>query len=160
LARNLVPHKDYVEAEKLAREALAIVESHFGENDGLGLLARSTLGAALLGQERYAESEPLLRAEYQRRLVNEGANDEDTHIAMVRLIQLYHAVGRLDEALPLAYTVSRSRWLDWPDIKPIFSERYPALADAMEALNKVRPGEVDIIAARLGAVLDARRAAF
>src|SRR5262249_23631503 len=64
--------------------------------------ARSMLGASLLGQQKYAEAEPLLLAGYEgmkQRADKIPANGK-VHLneALERLAQLYEAWGKADKA--------------------------------------------------------------
>jgi len=64
LALNLLLKGQYVQAEPLAKEAVAITDKEQPEDPGhfywLGLL-----GAVLLGQQRFSEAEPLLLQSYE-----------------------------------------------------------------------------------------------
>jgi tetratricopeptide (TPR) repeat protein/tRNA A-37 threonylcarbamoyl transferase component Bud32 len=89
------------EAEPLARECLATRELQIPD-DPLTFNARALLGACLLGEKKYAEAEPLLLSGY------EGMKQREARIppegryrlkqAMVRLVQLYEATNRRDQA--------------------------------------------------------------
>jgi eukaryotic-like serine/threonine-protein kinase len=89
------------DAEPIVRECLAIREKTQPDLWNT-FTAKSMLGGALLGQKKYAEAEPLLVAGYQgmkRRetTIPPQARDRLTE-ALVRLIQLYEATARPDEA--------------------------------------------------------------
>ena len=98
----LLREKKYVEAEPPARECLAIRQKHIPD-DWLAFNARSLLGGSLLGQEKYAEAEPLLLSGY------EGMKQREDKIppagrprlveTLQRLVQLYEATGRPDQAV-------------------------------------------------------------
>jgi serine/threonine protein kinase len=88
-------------AEPLLRECLAILEKR--EPDGWRTSdTKSLLGAALLGQKRYTEAEPLLLAGYQ------GMKDREAKLPPAyksrviedaqRLVQLYEATSNREEA--------------------------------------------------------------
>src|SRR5437899_1032219 len=64
LAKVLFTESKFNEAEPLARECLAIREEKL-PNDWSTFVARSLLGACLLGQKKYAEAEPLLLSGYE-----------------------------------------------------------------------------------------------
>jgi tetratricopeptide (TPR) repeat protein len=101
LTRTLLVSGKFAEAEPLARECLAIREKKLPD-DWLTFNAQSMLGDSLLGQKRYAEAEPLLLSGY------EGMKQRDSTIpsngrvrldqALQRLVQLYEATGRPDQA--------------------------------------------------------------
>jgi tetratricopeptide (TPR) repeat protein len=88
----------YDKAEPLAREAVTILESQFGNRDQFSLNARSLLGATLYGQGRFSEAEPLLRQSYQDLLAALGPADRNTLIALDHLVDSYVVGGRPDEA--------------------------------------------------------------
>jgi hypothetical protein len=97
----LVTNEQYLEAEKYLRQSQAIREKK--EPDVWSTFdTRSRLGAALLGQKKYAEAEPLLLRGY------EGMKQREDKIptqyrsrlaeALERLVQLYDAWNKPDEA--------------------------------------------------------------
>ena len=101
LGRTQLLSRKFVEAESVTREALAILQkARPDEAPTAG--AASLLGGALLGQQRYAEAEPMLREGY------EGMKSREAQIpaahkgrlteALERLVQLYDAWGKPDEA--------------------------------------------------------------
>ncbi len=89
------------EAESVLRECLAIAEKQ--EPDGWAAFdARSLLGGSLLGQKKYAEAEPLLLAGYEglekRKASTPVHAKRRLPEAMERLVQLYDAWGKKDQA--------------------------------------------------------------
>jgi tetratricopeptide (TPR) repeat protein len=100
-AEALLQLKSYAEAEPLLRECLTIGEKT--QPDVWNTFkARSMLGDALLGQKKYAEAEPLLVAGYEGMKRREAttapqARDYQTE-ALERLVQLYEATGKPEEA--------------------------------------------------------------
>ncbi len=90
LAANLLLQERYDEAESLARQAVAMKQT--GETKGPYWV--SVLGAALLGQKKYAEAEPMLLQGY------EGLKEKDAiHPAVRRrMIEVAGWVVRLYEA--------------------------------------------------------------
>jgi len=95
------------EAEPLAREALAIREKVYEPGRYPLASARLTLGAALLGQKRYAEAEPLLLSaleDMKRIEADQGltVGEKAGMTALVeRLAQLYEATNRPEKAAAL-----------------------------------------------------------
>jgi serine/threonine protein kinase/Tfp pilus assembly protein PilF len=94
--------KSYSEAEVLLRETLSLREkldpAAWTTPD-----AKSMLGGALLGQQRFADAEPLLLDGYRGlKQIEAQIPEEDRDIALPdaldRLIQLYDAWGKPDEA--------------------------------------------------------------
>jgi tetratricopeptide (TPR) repeat protein len=91
----------FADAEPLARRCLDIWEKQI-PGDWRTFNAQSLLGAALLGQKKYAEAEPLLLSGY------EGMKQRESQIppigeprlreALQRLVQLYDATGRTNRA--------------------------------------------------------------
>ncbi|MBA4147674.1 MAG: tetratricopeptide repeat protein [Verrucomicrobia bacterium] len=96
----LVAHK-FIEAEPIARECLTIREDALPGN-WLTFNARSMLGASLLGQEKYAEAEPLLLSGYEGMKQRESAIPAIGKIrikeAIERLAQFYQATSHSDKA--------------------------------------------------------------
>jgi len=105
LGSNLVQQKKYDAAEPIVRESLAILQEHFPGWDAFR--AESLLGAALLGQEKYADAEPHLVRGYQglKEMAKSpghkfiGQSDrENLAEALERLVRFYDATNRPDEA--------------------------------------------------------------
>jgi hypothetical protein len=101
LGQMLLDHDEFKAAEPLLRECLEIRERatprHWATYD-----ARSLLGAALLGQQRYEEAEPLLIAGYEGLIARQreigSANRQAPEIALQRVIQLYEQWNKSAEA--------------------------------------------------------------
>ncbi len=101
LGTYLVEHKHCAEAEPLARECLEIRENQLPDA-WQTFNTKSLLGGALLGQKKYAEAEPFLLKGY------EGMKQREKTIppqgrprlteALERLVQLYEAMDKKDEA--------------------------------------------------------------
>jgi serine/threonine protein kinase/tetratricopeptide (TPR) repeat protein len=102
LGLALLQLKAFAEAEPLLRECQAI-RAQKAPEDWTTFNTKSMLGGALLGQKKYAEAEPLLLAGY------EGMKQRQAQIpgpwrsirlgeALERLVQLYDAGGKPDEA--------------------------------------------------------------
>jgi serine/threonine protein kinase len=89
ISQDLLKVRVFVDAEKLLRESLAIQEKK--EPDLWSTFnTQSMLGAALLGQEKYADAEPLLFAGY------EGMKQRGARIPQpVKNLRLQEAMGRL-----------------------------------------------------------------
>jgi tetratricopeptide (TPR) repeat protein len=101
LGSNLLQQKKYTGAEPVLRECLAIREKN-QPDIWTTFDTKSLLGGTLLGQSKYAEAEPLLLQGY------EGMKQRETKLApegkvrqtqaLERLVQLYDAWGKKDEA--------------------------------------------------------------
>jgi hypothetical protein len=101
LGGNLLSQARWSEAELLLRECLAIREKT-GPDDFARFEAMSLLGAALMGQGRYAEAEPLVMPGY------EGLNAREAKIpaegksllaaSALRVVRLYEAWGKPEQA--------------------------------------------------------------
>ena len=89
---TLLTIKAWDEAEPLIREALTIREK-VEPDDWRTFNTKSMLGGALLGQKKYAESEPLLLAGYEGLKQRETTIPEQGKVrlpeALERLVQLY-----------------------------------------------------------------------
>jgi len=99
--RALLADGKFAEAEPLARECLAMWEKQIPD-DWLTFNARSLLAGSLLGQKKYAEAEPLLLSAYhgmkEREARIPSAGKIRLQETLQRLVQLYEATGRLDQA--------------------------------------------------------------
>jgi tetratricopeptide (TPR) repeat protein len=104
--------KQWAEAEPLLRECLAI-RTKTQPEDWTTYNTRSQLGGALLGQKKYVEAEPLLRAGYdgmKKQLARIPPRGKATvPDALERLVQLYEATDRPDEADKWRQEVKRMR---------------------------------------------------
>ena len=99
MGHNLLTQGKCTKAEPFLRECLAIREQHLAE-DWLRFNTLSMLGGALLGQQKYAEAEPLLLKGY------EGMNlrKEQPFVvrrlreAVERVIRLYELTNQPEKA--------------------------------------------------------------
>ena len=102
LARVLCDQSRWAEAEPWARESLAIRQAKLPD-DWRTFNSRSLLGAAMLGQKKYAEAEPLLLAGYQGMAERRERIPPDSMARLKeagqRLAQLYEATGRPEQAV-------------------------------------------------------------
>ncbi len=100
LSQNLVEQKAWANAEPVLRETLAIREAK--EPDVWTTFnSRLSLGAALLGQKKYADAELLLKVGYEgmkKRADKIPPQGKSRFIAAVdRLIELAEATGKPDD---------------------------------------------------------------
>jgi serine/threonine protein kinase/tetratricopeptide (TPR) repeat protein len=97
----LLSDKKFAAAEAAAREALTIREQKIPD-DWVTFNSRGTLGACLVGQQRYSEAEPLLRAAYEGMKQRQATMPANRQVrlkeAVQNLVQLYQATGLVDEA--------------------------------------------------------------
>ncbi len=102
MADTLLAQGKFAEADPAARECLAIREKLIPDH-WLTFNTRSLLGGSLLGQKKYADAEPLLRSAYQgmrqREATIPAAGKVRLKQALERLVQLYEATGRLEQAV-------------------------------------------------------------
>jgi tetratricopeptide (TPR) repeat protein len=102
LGANLLKQKKFADAEAVLRQCLKIRDKKQPEAWNT-FYTRSALGEALAGQKKYADAEPLLVQGY------EGTQERQDQIpppyrqlclseALQRLVQLYDAWGKKDEA--------------------------------------------------------------
>jgi Tfp pilus assembly protein PilF len=99
---DLLRHQEYSEAEKHLRECLTIDKKNKPDHWST-FNTQSALGAALLGQHKYAEAEPLLLAGYEgmkQRAAQIPSQVRNLRLraARERLVQLYDAWDKPDEA--------------------------------------------------------------
>ena len=99
---GLVQNDRHVEAEKHLRNGLTIHERKNDPDGWRGYETQSILGAALLGQKKYAEAEALLLAGYQGMKSREAKirpqHRKSLPAALERLVLLYEATNKPDEA--------------------------------------------------------------
>jgi hypothetical protein len=100
LSMNLLLQHKYSEAETLLRECLAVREKK--QPDVWSTFnSKSMLGAALLGQKKYAAAEPLLLNGYEGMKKREAKMPREAKIrlteALERLVQLYEAMNDKDK---------------------------------------------------------------
>jgi serine/threonine protein kinase/tetratricopeptide (TPR) repeat protein len=117
LGGNLIQQNKYADAEAVLRESLAICEKKAPEA-WTTFNTQSTLGAALAGQQKYAEAEPLLLKGYEgmKRRENTipkgGVAELRISEAIDHLIDLYIATNMPDKA-----TKWQSERAKYPDPK-------------------------------------------
>ena len=91
----------WIEAEPLLRECLRLREKK-GPDDWFYYLTQSQLGAALAGQKRHAEAEPLLVRGYEGLKAREAKiaapRRTDVAEATARIVPFYAAWGKPDKA--------------------------------------------------------------
>ena len=101
LGLNLLRQKKWADAEGVLRESLALCEKK--QPDAWNTFnTQSMLGGALLGQKKYADAEPLLAKGYEGMKQREKSIPPGGKVrlreALERLVQLYDALGKKDEA--------------------------------------------------------------
>jgi serine/threonine protein kinase len=101
LGQNLLYQHKYTDAEPLLRDSLKVCETK--QPDAWTTFSvQSQLGEALLGQKKYADAEPLLLQGYQGMMEHEAKIPPQGKIrlteALERLVQLYEATGKKDQA--------------------------------------------------------------
>ena len=99
---NLLQTRRHAQAEPILRECLAIFQKKEPEA-WTTFHARSLLGGALLGQEKYADAEPVLVQGYEGLEAREGRIPRlyaRHHVAEAgrRIVRLYEAWGRPEKA--------------------------------------------------------------
>jgi hypothetical protein len=101
LNRILVLEGKFPEAEQRTRESLGLLETKLPD-DWRTFNSRSLLGGSLLGQKKYDDAEPYLLTGYQGMKQREDkipdAGKPYFKEALQRLVQLYQATGRPDQA--------------------------------------------------------------
>jgi serine/threonine-protein kinase len=98
LAKLLLAMNRPVEAQGLAEEALAIYTRRLAHGHWRITVSRGVLGASLAAQGQLAAAEPLLVAELEALSAARGEGSTTTRWQLQRLVDLYVAWGRNDEA--------------------------------------------------------------
>ena len=101
LGYSLLQRKNWAEAESALRECLPILQKQ--KPDALTTFnTQSLIGAALLGQKKYADAEPLLKQGYTGMKEREAKMPTNGLALLIpaveRLVQLYDAWGQPDQA--------------------------------------------------------------
>jgi len=101
LATRLLAQSKFTNAEPIARECLTIREKKLPD-DWRTFNTRSLLGGCLLGQEKYAETEPLLVSGYQGMAQRQNQIPPEGKArlkeSVERLVSLYTATGQTNQA--------------------------------------------------------------
>jgi tetratricopeptide (TPR) repeat protein/tRNA A-37 threonylcarbamoyl transferase component Bud32 len=102
LSRQLLAEKKYAAAEALLSDCLKIREKHLAD-DWSTFVTQGMLGAALLGQQQYADAEPLLLAGYQGMIQRAAMMPRRWRLASAieivgRLVELYEMTGQKQKA--------------------------------------------------------------
>ncbi len=101
LAFNLLEQKKYTEAEPVARECLAIRSKNKPEW-WTTFYTRTLVGAALSGQKKYADAEPLLVQGFAGLRERQSKMNNDSKFTLVealeRVVQLYEDWGKPADA--------------------------------------------------------------
>ena len=101
MGAGYLANKDWARAERVLKETLKRREMHTSD-DWRTFLANSQLGAALMGQKKYAEAEPQLLSGYegmkQREATIPAAGKKRLTESVERLVQHYEATGQKDKA--------------------------------------------------------------
>jgi len=100
LATMLYHRGQYAEAEKLQRQAIAIYQKSLEPEHWMIHRSRSHLGDCLNKLKRYREAEEQLLAAYAGLKVARGEQHYLTRKTVSRLIELYEAQGKSDQAAP------------------------------------------------------------
>jgi eukaryotic-like serine/threonine-protein kinase len=112
--------KAYADAEPLLRECLAIREKTQPDLWNT-FTAKSMLGGALLGEKKYADAEPLLIAGYEGMKQREETIPPQGKVllseALDRIVQLYDAIGKPDQAAKWRKKQESSRSVEKPTEK-------------------------------------------
>jgi hypothetical protein len=121
IGSGLLEQKKWTEAEPFLRESLAIREKQ-DPDDWRTFNTKSLLGGALLGQKKYADAEPLLVAGYEGVKQREKTIPPQGQIrlteAVERLVQLYAATGKKDEAAKWQAELQKLKPAAKPEKKP------------------------------------------
>ncbi|MBI4601385.1 MAG: serine/threonine protein kinase [Planctomycetes bacterium] len=104
---------DLAEGERHLELALAIRRENLPRGHWETAITAGLLGANLAGQERYAESEPLLLESLEAIERTHGPAHPRTGTALRRVVSLYDAWGKEEDARPYSERLRARRW-GWP----------------------------------------------
>jgi serine/threonine protein kinase len=109
LGLNLLQQNKWTDAETVLRECLGVREKK-QPNAWSTFNTQSSLGGALLGQKKYQDAEPLLKAGYEGMKARDKTIPPQGKVRLVeaaeRLVQLYEGTDRKDEAKKWAAVVA------------------------------------------------------
>jgi serine/threonine protein kinase len=97
------------EAEKLLREAVRIRTENVPETHFLRATANGALGEFLTAEARFPEAESFLLASYESLKKSQAENSPRTRLALERLVNLYDAWGKTDDAARYRMSSSPSK---------------------------------------------------
>ncbi len=121
IGRAFLEQENWTEAESLLRECLAIREKVVPDS-WTTFNTCSSLGGSLLGQKKYAEAEPLLLkgclGMKERKEMIPPVGKDRLPEAVERLVQLYEATGKKDEAAKWHTELLSLRQSAKPEKKP------------------------------------------
>jgi tetratricopeptide (TPR) repeat protein len=121
LGLNLLEQSKWSDAEVVFHECIALRE-RLEPDAWTTFNAKSLLGAALLGQKKYSDAEPLLLAGYQGMKQRESKIPKEVKVrlaqALERLVQLYEATGKLNEAAKGRKEIEALQAAEKPPVKP------------------------------------------
>jgi len=86
------------EGERILREAVRIRTESLPKEHFWVAMANNALGECLTIQKRFTEAEPLLLSSYESLKNSQGPHNPRTGIALQRLIALYEAWGKPEQA--------------------------------------------------------------
>lgn len=98
LSRLKLSRGDAAAAELLVRECLTIRQNALPPGHWITAMAQSVLGECLMAVGRYAGAEPLLLESYPNIKKGLGPEDERALTALSRIVQLYEAWGKPEQA--------------------------------------------------------------
>ena len=143
LAASLAGTEDMEEAERLARESLALFEKKAGPYHWRTLMAEFTLGKTLWAKDKKEEAIEILKENIKKKSAHlqQGANHPDTLDSVYTLAGIQLAEARLDEAEPLARRVLAGRELVLGSDDPATLEAVLLLEVICAKLNKKTEAE-------------------
>lgn len=97
-ATVLLKHQQYTEAETIIRVSLQVMETALPKDDWFLAGWKSLLGATLVGQDRFAEAEPLLQSAWDRLQKDSSAPAGVPRVTLERLVALYTKWKKPDQA--------------------------------------------------------------
>lgn len=101
ISELLMKQQRYEEAEQELRRTIEARRQETSDRDDYVLHWTGLLGRCLTLQGRYADAEPLLLAYYRESVEREGVKQEIIDTGRTRLLDLYRAMGRTEDAARL-----------------------------------------------------------
>lgn len=99
----------YLEAEKLAKEALTIAKETFGKDHPTVASSLDMLAMIYYTERKYGQAEPLYKETLAIREKTLGSDHPDVVSVLANMVELYKTIGKSDEAKKLTERIEGIR---------------------------------------------------
>jgi hypothetical protein len=128
------------EAEPRIRESVRIIRSVFGARHPQTAFVEATLGENLVAQGRFSEAEPILLESHEVVLASGCATDFVPLDSLKRMVALYDAWGKLDEASHYRAELARrcagaKTMMPYPLLRLLYGEDAKVVRDGLDRMQ-------------------------